>query len=255
MAAAEAADAGADVDPAGASERAEGEPTVARPARPHLPPAAPCRSDGNVVPRSGRRVAPRVAARPRPNQAHTQRGYRGMGSQPDDPQRGPGAAPSSGLAGAPAPAGEPVPGPLPIQPTEAEVEEWATRERLRREAWLKGPTPEEKQEWAHQERERRLAALGQSSATGAQRGATARALRPRGAAGRRGRGRLVLEDGRARAWTSWSTRAVEDVERTFPARRRRPAPCPAGRGRSPGAGAPPARSVTWSLDRLCPGGT
>ena len=91
-----------------------------------------------------------------------------MGSRPVDPQPGPGAAPPSGLAGAPGPEGEPVPGPLPLQPTQAEMEEWAARERSRREAWLNGPTPEERERWARQERARRLAALAQAAPTEAQ---------------------------------------------------------------------------------------
>jgi hypothetical protein len=45
------------------------------------------------------------------------------------------------------------------EPSEAEIEEWATHERQRREAWLKGPTEEQKAAWARRERERRLAEL------------------------------------------------------------------------------------------------
>ena len=43
-----------------------------------------------------------------------------------------------------------------LQPSEAEIEEWAARERKRREQWLSGPTAEEKAVWAWRERERRL---------------------------------------------------------------------------------------------------
>ena len=46
-----------------------------------------------------------------------------------------------------------------LEPSEAEIEEWAARERQRREAWLKGPTDEQKATWARRERERRLAEL------------------------------------------------------------------------------------------------
>jgi hypothetical protein len=56
---------------------------------------------------------------------------------------------------------EPVPAaaePDPLEPSEAEIEAWAERERKRREAWPSGPTAEEKALWAWRERERRLAA-------------------------------------------------------------------------------------------------
>ena len=42
-----------------------------------------------------------------------------------------------------------------LEPTDAEVEAWAARERQRREAWLRGPTQTEKAEWAARERTRR----------------------------------------------------------------------------------------------------
>ncbi|MFL5760706.1 MAG: hypothetical protein ACJ789_13340 [Thermomicrobiales bacterium] len=45
-------------------------------------------------------------------------------------------------------------------PTEAEVEEWAERVRMRRQAWVDGPTEEEKHEWLRRERARRLARMG-----------------------------------------------------------------------------------------------
>jgi len=41
------------------------------------------------------------------------------------------------------------------EPTEAEIEEWAARERQRRQTWLNGPTDEQKQTWARRERDRR----------------------------------------------------------------------------------------------------
>jgi hypothetical protein len=47
--------------------------------------------------------------------------------------------------------------PYRLDPSDAEIEEWAERERKRREAWLKGPTQEEKAAWARHERARRLA--------------------------------------------------------------------------------------------------
>ena len=54
--------------------------------------------------------------------------------------------------------------PLVLEPTEAELEEWAKRERKRREAWLQGPTAEERAEFARRERDRRLAELGDEPA-------------------------------------------------------------------------------------------
>lgn len=42
-------------------------------------------------------------------------------------------------------------------PSASEVDDWAARERKRREAWLSGPTEAEKEIWARREHERRLA--------------------------------------------------------------------------------------------------
>jgi hypothetical protein len=42
-------------------------------------------------------------------------------------------------------------------PTDEEIEQWADRERKRRETWLAGPTEAEKDAWAHRERWRRMA--------------------------------------------------------------------------------------------------
>jgi hypothetical protein len=47
--------------------------------------------------------------------------------------------------------------PAIAEPTQAEIDEWAARERQRREAWLKGPTAEEREEYAQRLRQRRLA--------------------------------------------------------------------------------------------------
>jgi hypothetical protein len=43
-----------------------------------------------------------------------------------------------------------------VEPSEEEIEQWAKRERKRREAWAAGPSDEEKAAWAHRERRRRL---------------------------------------------------------------------------------------------------
>ena len=44
-----------------------------------------------------------------------------------------------------------------LAPTQAEIDAWATREKARREAWLRGPTDEERAEYAQHVRQRRLA--------------------------------------------------------------------------------------------------
>jgi hypothetical protein len=49
--------------------------------------------------------------------------------------------------------------PLSLEPSDAEIEAWASRERERRERWLSGPTPEQVAAWASRERERRAAEL------------------------------------------------------------------------------------------------
>jgi hypothetical protein len=46
---------------------------------------------------------------------------------------------------------------MSLGPTEAEVEAWAERVRLRRQSWVDGPTEDEKQEWQRRERVRRAA--------------------------------------------------------------------------------------------------
>jgi hypothetical protein len=43
------------------------------------------------------------------------------------------------------------------EPTQAEIDAWAARERQRREAWLNGPSAEERAAYAQQLRQRRLA--------------------------------------------------------------------------------------------------
>ena len=44
-----------------------------------------------------------------------------------------------------------------LEPTPAEIDAWAERERARRQAWLSGPSDEERAEYAHHVRQRRLA--------------------------------------------------------------------------------------------------
>ena len=43
------------------------------------------------------------------------------------------------------------------EPTQAEIDAWAARERQRREAWLNGPSEEERAEYAQHLQHRRLA--------------------------------------------------------------------------------------------------
>ena len=42
---------------------------------------------------------------------------------------------------------------MAAEPTDQEVEEWAEREKKRREAWLAGPTEAEKREWRRRQEE------------------------------------------------------------------------------------------------------
>jgi hypothetical protein len=46
-----------------------------------------------------------------------------------------------------------------LEPTDAELDDWAARERKRRQEWLNGPTEEERAEWSQRERMRRLSQL------------------------------------------------------------------------------------------------
>ena len=43
------------------------------------------------------------------------------------------------------------------EPTQAEIDDWAAREKARREAWLAGPTEEERRAYANSVKHRRLA--------------------------------------------------------------------------------------------------
>ena len=42
------------------------------------------------------------------------------------------------------------------EPTQAEIDDWAAREKARRQAWLAGPTDEERREYASRLKHRRL---------------------------------------------------------------------------------------------------
>jgi hypothetical protein len=70
--------------------------------------------------------------------------------------------------------GETAQGPGPeisVEPTQQEVEAWAERVRMRRQAWVDGPTEEEKHEWLRRERMRRLARFGFEAEAGPSNGA------------------------------------------------------------------------------------
>jgi hypothetical protein len=109
-----------------------------------------------------------------------------------------------------------------LEPSEAEIEEWAARERRRREAWLKGPTDEERRAYAHGLRQRRLAEafdegeqrLGDVARTGV----------------RMGRETQLAAEGAMRLFYRWSRRTFAELveagreweeETSLPVRRRR----------------------------------
>jgi hypothetical protein len=46
--------------------------------------------------------------------------------------------------------------PIALEPTQTEIDEWAAREKRRREAWLSGPSQEERADYARQVRQRRV---------------------------------------------------------------------------------------------------
>jgi len=65
---------------------------------------------------------------------------------------------TTGKAAEAASAGESAAGEsVALEPTQAEIDAWAARERQRREAWLNGPTEEERAEYAQHLSHRRLA--------------------------------------------------------------------------------------------------
>jgi dienelactone hydrolase len=86
----------------------------------------------------------------------------------DDAARPPDAQPATGAgteqAGALPETTGPPDGWVRLEPSEAEIERWAERERERRRAWLYGPTPAERAAWRQQERARRRASLDAAAA-------------------------------------------------------------------------------------------
>jgi hypothetical protein len=73
-----------------------------------------------------------------------------------------GTSQTSKAGGSDAAADEPG---MSIGPSEEEVEAWAERVRMRRQAWVDGPTEEEKHEWQRRERARRAARLEMEAET------------------------------------------------------------------------------------------
>jgi hypothetical protein len=66
---------------------------------------------------------------------------------------------AEGASGDPGPRMDSGPDPIMLEPTEAELNDWAARERKRRQEWVNGPSTEERAEWARRERMRRLSGL------------------------------------------------------------------------------------------------
>jgi len=89
-------------------------------------------------------------------------------------------------------------------PTQAEIDDWAERERKRREAWLSGPTEEEREEYARRERERRQAEASGSAARAAE---LARLSR------RYARDSQLLAEGAVSLMTRWSRRGIAELIR------------------------------------------
>jgi hypothetical protein len=109
-----------------------------------------------------------------------------------------------------------------LDPTQAEIDEWAAREKRRREAWLSGPSPDERAEYARQVRQRRVSDAfdeGESRVSeGVQLGV------------RYGREAQLAAEGAMTLFYRWSRRRMADLiragreweeETTLPNRRRR----------------------------------
>jgi hypothetical protein len=90
-----------------------------------------------------------------------------MGTASDHPSAQPGAGWAAERAGAPPASTGVTNEPMMLEPSEAEVDAWAERERRRREGWLSGPTAEERAAWVQRERDRRLASFEPAPAPGA----------------------------------------------------------------------------------------
>ena len=82
-----------------------------------------------------------------------------MGTVSSHPAGQPGAGPATERASAPPAVSGTVDEPIRLEPSDAEIDAWAERERHRRAGWVTGPTAEEREAWRQWERERRLARL------------------------------------------------------------------------------------------------
>jgi len=109
-----------------------------------------------------------------------------------------------------------------MEPTQAEIDAWAARERKRREEWLRGPTDEERTAYAQSLRQRRLAEtfdegerkIGDVARMGV----------------RMGRETQLAAEGAVRIFYRWSRRTFDELveagreweeETSLPVRRRR----------------------------------
>ena len=144
-----------------------------------------------------------------------------MSNRPDDSKAQPGSGPAPADGGPHS--GALAPDPVLLDPSEAEVDDWAARERQRREAWLGGPTQEERAAWARRERERRLA----ESAVAQQEEAAAEPERRRQRYMREGQ---LAAEGALSLFLAWSRRGLDllvqkgrewEEEAGQPGRRRR----------------------------------
>ena len=82
-----------------------------------------------------------------------------MGTAANRPAAQPAAGPPAARPDAPPAAAGATAAPMMLEPSEAEADAWAARERQRREGWLSGPTAAERAAWIQGERERRLGRL------------------------------------------------------------------------------------------------
>jgi hypothetical protein len=112
--------------------------------------------------------------------------------------------------------------PIAGEPTQAEIEDWAAREKQRREAWLNGPTAEERAAYASRLRQRRLAQAFDEGET-----LIAEKMR---LGVRYGRETQLAAEGAATLFYRWSRRTMADMvragreweeETSLPNRRRR----------------------------------
>jgi hypothetical protein len=112
--------------------------------------------------------------------------------------------------------------PIALEPTQAEIDEWAARERRRREAWLSGPSEAERAEYRRRLRHRRVADAFDEGET--------RVAERVQMGVRYGREAQLAAEGAMTLFYRWSRRTLSDLvragreweeETTLPHRRRR----------------------------------